>query len=140
MSSILLGQAPIQDLLTDKNGRLTKSWISYFNQISEGDDGTEWTPIATNLGGAYTLTGKYFKNSGFIDFWIQIDPSTSSTSTLGTTYIDLPFDVSVASYVVAIYGLTTSSGLVDPSLNRIFPPSWAAITTPVTLTGRIFTK
>jgi hypothetical protein len=140
MSSVLLGQAPIQDLLTDKNGRLTKSWISYFNQISDGDDGREWTPIATNLAGDYTLTGKYFKNSGFIDFWIQIDPTTSSTSTLGTTYIDLPFDVTVSSYIVAIYGSTTAIGIVDPSLNRVFPPSWAAVASTITLTGRVFTK
>lgn len=138
--SNVIQSPPIKDPVVDKDGRANKSWVFYFNQVSEGDDGTSWTPIATNLGGSYALSGKYYKNSGFIDFYITIDPTTSSTSTAGSTYIDLPFDVSIASVCFATYSSTALIGAVDPSTNKIYPPSWSGITSVVTLTGRAFTK
>lgn len=146
MANATLFSPPIQDPIieVDANGktegRIKKTWVFFFNQLADGDTGTEWTPVATNLTGSYTLSGKYFKNSGFIDFWITVDPTTSSTSTLGTTYFELPFDATVSTQCQAVYGSTAALGIIDPSLNRCFPPSWAAVATVVTISGRVFTK
>jgi hypothetical protein len=146
MANVSIFSAPIKDPIieVDRSGKtdgfIKKTWIFFFNQVVDGDNGSDWTPIATNLSGSYTLTGKYFRNAGFIDFWINVDPITSSTSTLGTTFIELPFDASVATSCTAVYGSTVAQGIIDPSLNRLFPPSWGAVASVVTISGRVFTK
>ena len=133
-------EAPIQDPVIGDDKKAKKTWIFFFNQLSSGDSGTAWTPVFSNLAGSFNISGRYFRNSGFIDVWVQIDPITNSTSTLGTTYIELPFDATISSPCNAIYGTTILQGLIDPSTNRMLPPSWAAVGTVVTLTARIYTK
>ena len=136
----LIQEAPISDPVVDENRKAKKTWIFFFNQLSSGDNGTSFTPVASNLSGAFTLSGKYFKNSGFMDLWVTIDPSTSSTSTLGTTYVELPFDATISSPCFAVYGTTILTGLIDPTTNRMFLPAWTAITQVITVTARIYLK
>ena len=139
MSSVLQS-APIKDAVVNKQGFANKSWVFYFNLLSDGDDGTSFTPVVTSLGGIYNLAGKYFKNSGFVDFYVTIDPITSSTSTTGVTTITLPFDASVASVCFAVYNNTVLTGIISSVENKIFLPSWSAITFLTTITGRVYTK
>lgn len=137
--SVSILSAPIQDPMVDGSGRPRKSWTFFFNQLVDGDSGTDWTPVSANLTGTNTYNGKYFKNSGFIDFWITVDTTTTSGSTLGSTYFELPFDVTVASPCFVVYGSTAAMGIIDPSTNRCFPPTWSTANV-VTITGRVFTK
>jgi len=137
--------APLQDPIVDvdqsgkTDGRVKKSWFIYFNTLADGDQGTDWTPVATNLTGTNTLVGKYFRNAGFIDLWITVDTSTTSGSTLGSTYFELPFDVTVASACDVVYASTVVQGIIDPSTNRLFSPTWST-SNVVTITARVFTK
>ena len=143
--AVTLSGAPTNDPIIEvdqqgkTSGNLKKSWFIYFSGQESGDEGTDWTPVATNLTGTNTLDGRYFKNSGFIDFWITVDTSTTSGSTFGSTYFDLPFDVTVASACNIVYGATVAQGIIDPSTNRCFPATWST-SNVVTITGRVFTK
>ena len=138
-NSPLLVSAPIQTAMVTAKGFAEKAWVFFFNSIVDGDQGTDWTPTATGFTGTNTYTGKYFRNSGFIDFWIIVDTSTTAGSTLGSSYFELPFDVSQASACDAVYGSTVGQGIIDPSTNRCFPPSFSSVV-PVTITARVFTK
>lgn len=133
---------PTQDLIVDKNGKATKSWIIYFQTQATGDTGQQWSPVATNLTavGTPTITGAYYQNQGFTDFWIRIAPATSTTSTLGSTYFDLPFQIDVDSGAVAVTGSSATACAVNASTKRLFPPSWTTIATPITLSGRVFSQ
>jgi len=137
--STTINSAPIQDNVIDESRKATKTWIFFFNALSDGDNGTDWTPVSSGITGTNTYTGKYFKNSGFIDFWITVDPTTTSSATFGSSYFELPFDVTVASSCSVVYGSTVAQGIVDPSTNRCFPASWST-SAVVTITGRVFTK
>ena len=132
--------APISEPLADQSGRARKAWVFFFNQLSDGDQGTLWTPVATGITGSPEYDGKYFKNAGFIDFWITIDPVTTTSSTLGSSYIELPFDVTVATPCAVAYGSTVAFGIIDPSTNRCFLPTWSGVTGVVTISGRVFNK
>lgn len=139
-------EAPIYEELAYKDGKARTAWVLFFQNLIIGDRGRTknspqgvWTPTATNLTtvGTPTITGNYYQNQGFTDFWITITPATSTSSTAGTTYFDLPFDVLVDSSCTAINGLTGAAlGVVVASSNRVYPPSWAAITNSITINGR----
>jgi hypothetical protein len=138
--TVSFNTAPIQDSVVGEDGKAKKTWIFFFNALSSGDNGTNWTPVSSALDGTYNLTGKYFRNSGFIDFWIIITPITSSTSTGGTTYIELPFDVTISSACFAVYTTNLLAGLVDAATNRVLSPTWTSVTDIITITGRVYTK
>lgn len=131
---------PIYEILSEQNGKARLPWILFFNQIFAGDSGTDWTPVFVNLTiiGTPSITGKYYRNGRFIDFWVKIVPATSTTSVAGTTYIDpLPFKVTTDTVCHAIAGTTgVDFGVVKSSNNRIYVPSWAALAVPLTITGR----
>jgi len=143
--AITLSGAPTNDPIIEvdqqgkTSGALKKSWFIYFSALESGDEGTDWTPTASGITGTNTYDGKYFANSGFIDFWITIDTSTTSASTFGSSYFEMPFDVTVATACNVVYGSTVAQGIIDPSTNRCFPPTWST-SEVVTITGRVFTK
>ena len=131
--------APIQEQMLETTGLPKGAWILYFTGLYTGDTGTTFTPVATNLTavGTPTFVGAYYRSGQFIDFYIYIVPGTSTTSTSGTTYFDLPFDVTQDGACTASTGITASTGGVQASSNRVYPPSWSAITSPITLQGRV---
>lgn len=89
--------------------------------------------------GTPDITGKYYRDGRFIDFWVKIVAGTSTSATAGTTYIEsLPFIVSTDAPCFAVTGTTGAAvGVVQASGNRIYVPTWTTVTTPLTITGRV---
>lgn len=131
-----------QKVNDDAFGKPRLSWIKWFQGVTQGDIGTRWAPVPTNLttSGTPTITGAYYQNQGFTDFWIRIVPGTNTSSTGGTTYFQLPFNVTVDGACHAVSGLLGSNaGMVDAVTDRCYPPSWSAVTVPLTIVGRVVT-
>jgi len=133
-------EAPIGDKIVDESGKATVTWIIFFTLLVTGDVGNKkWTPIVTNLTsvGSPTITGDYYTNNGFTDFWIRIVPGTSTTSTGGSTYIDLPFNVVYDNGGFTLLNGNTGVNYIDAASRRCFPAGWTTTTFPVTITGRV---
>jgi hypothetical protein len=126
----------------DQSGKLTLPFTLFFTGLYTGDTGTTFSPTAVGLTsvGTPTIVGAYFKDGQFYDFYIYIQPGTNTSSTSGTTYFELPFDVQQDGYCGAVTGTNASMGAVIASSNRCYPPSWATITTPITIQGRVLAK
>jgi len=140
--------APIQTPVTDtdivtkrNNGICTLPWVSFFNSLFTGDTGTSWTPTATNLtivGAAPTITGVYYRSGQFIDFRIRIVPGTNTSSTAGTTYFSVPFNINADGANTIVSGLLGGgNGMCDSATDRIYPPAWSTVTIPLTIVGRV---
>lgn len=134
-----LNPPPIQQPILESTGLLTLQWILFLNALYDGDTGTAFTPVDTSLGsiGTPTLTGVYYRDGQFIDFYIYIVPATSTTSTAGTTYFDLPFDVKQDDACLAAGNLGAAVGMVTSSNNRVYPPAWAGAAYPITIRARV---
>lgn len=133
---------PIYQPVADPtNGVASLPWILFFNGLFDGDLGTSWTPTFTNLTttGAPTITGKYFKIGSLVYFWVKIIPSTDTSSTAGTTYINnFPVVMKSDGINFAVSGLLgTNSGMCDQASNKIYVPMWTAITIPLTIIGLV---
>lgn len=133
---------PIYENVSDDLGKFKVPWISFFNQVFIGDTGTSWSPSFTNLTevGAPTITGRYYKISQSLCYFsVKIIPSTSTTATAGSTYINnFPLTANADGACFAVSGLLGgSAGQVDSSTNRIYPPGWTAVTVPLTIIGMV---
>ena len=137
-------EIPVRDKMVDETGNVRTSWILYFQGLTDGDPGNKWTPIPTNLTqvGTPTITGNYYENAGYTDFWITIKPGTNTSATAGTTYFALPFDAKVDAPCFAVAGLTGGNtiGMVEAATNRCYPPAWTTVSVPLTISGRVLTK
>lgn len=133
---------PIQQPLTERTGLPTLQWILFFQGIFNGDSGTTWTPQPVGLGtvGTPTISGIYYKNAGFIDFYITISPGTNTSSVAGTTYIPLPFDVALDSTCFAVTGTQSVPGAINAAQDRVYPPTWTNLTSIITIHGRAVAK
>lgn len=126
-------------------GYVASDWYLFFQQLIAGDTGNTainpWNPVAVNLGqtGVPTITGNYYQNQGFTDFWIRIQPGTNTTSTQGVTYFELPFAVSVDS-ACFVGGTPGAVGLIDSATKRAYPPAWTNSTATLTITGRVVSQ
>ena len=135
-----LAPPPIQEPVTDQEGFPSVPWIMFFNSVFQGDYGTDWTPIFSNLTavGTPTLTGNYkLISRQLVFFRVTVTPATSTTATAATTTIDnFPMTFTSNGIVVAVHSNTgTLSGMVNATDNKIYVPAWSAITTPVTIIG-----
>lgn len=142
---------PAYSEVIEPDGKMKRPWLEFCNGLWVGDTGTpsegsgSWTPTFTGLtevGGAATITGRVFKISQQIAyFWARVVPVTNTSSVLGTTYINnLPLDVISHGACVAVVEDITSgaaNGIVEPSFNRIYTPTWTNITSPITIVGTI---
>lgn len=116
-------------------------WMQFFNQMYEGDAGTEWSPAFTSLGatGVPTITGRYYKiglNLSF--FWIKIVPSTNTSCTGGATYCDnFPLNFLHDSTCLASTGSGAVQGVggIRAADKRIYPPTWTNAITAITVLG-----
>lgn len=132
---------PNTDILIEENGLPRISWILFFNSLFEGDGGNSFTPIFDGLTttGTPTLTGRYFRiNQRFCVFFITITPGTDTTSTAATTFVsNFPLAFQIDSFCLAVTGSGAVQGIggVRANDNRIYPPGWTTVTTPITLVG-----
>jgi hypothetical protein len=134
-----ISSAPIADRLLDDTGKCRPTWVEFFSDLTRGDIGTTWNPTINNLTsvGTPTITGVYYQNQGFTDFAVKIVPGTDTSSTLGSTTIVLPFNVVSDVPVHVVTGQTTAAGVITASSKTVFLPTWTAITSPLTITGRV---
>lgn len=131
---------PIYEKITGSDGKAPLPWILFFNQVFNGDSGTSWTPTFVSLTevGTPTITGKYYKLSQYLAFFrVTIVPSTSTTATAGTTYIDnFPLTFSGDGICFAVRGGEgTNAGHIVSSTNRIYVPAWSAVTSQLSIIG-----
>jgi len=125
--------------LVEKGNLVALPWQIAFEDLASGDLGNSWTPIMTNLTftGVPTITGRYFFISKKLVFFvIQIVPATDTSAVAGTTYCgNFPLNITANSTVLASLGAAGGVGGIDAASKRIYPPTWAATGSTVTLTG-----
>ena len=135
----IISDAPIAENVIDDSKKARPAWVEFFANLTRGDVGTSWTPVITGLTstGTPTISGVYYQNAGFTDWAVKIVPATDTSSTLGVTFITLPFSVTTDQPCFATYGTVVAGGIVNAAAKQAYLPTWAAITTPVTITGRV---
>lgn len=124
------------------DNKATLPYILFFNNIVSGDIGTSWTPTFSGLTevGSATITGVYFSlSNALVYFRVIITPGTSTSSVGGTTYIDnFPLTITNPGGFITIAGNANAAlGTTNASNNRIYTPTWTAVTTPIILAGII---
>lgn len=133
---------PVSDRILDFAGKVTMRWLLFFQELIDGDPGQRWAPNIvglSNSGGAPTITGVYYQNSGFIDFYVRIVPAGggNTSATAGSTYVELPFQPTSDCACFATTGNNGSAGGIVSGNKRAYPPSWTNLTDPVTISGRV---
>jgi hypothetical protein len=128
--------------VVDQNGKMALDWRIFMQSLLVGDPGNKFKPDVEGLSsvGTPSFSGVYYQNQGFIDFYVTISPGTSTTSTGGSTYIQLPFTVTSDVPCFATTSGASSLGGITASNNRAYLPSWSGLTTPVTVSGRFKTQ
>jgi hypothetical protein len=101
------------------------------------EEGT-WTPTfsALTVVGTPTYTGKYTRIGRQVTIVLRIQSTTSTASTLGLTYFNLPIAATSTSTLTAVQSLAGASygvGLIYTDGN-CYPPTWAA-NADVTISG-----
>jgi len=132
-------EAPIAGKVVDQNDKCTPVWTEYFASITQGDVGTGWSPVFTNLTtvGTPTITGVYYENQGFTDFYIKIVPGTNTSSVIGSTFVPLPFAVTADTIAGVVTGQSGGVGVVNAASQTVYTPSWTNVPSPVTISGRV---
>ncbi len=134
-----ISEAPISDPVIDDARKARPSWVEYFANLGRGDVGTTWNPSITSLAstGTPTISGVYYQNQGFTDWAVKIVPATDTSSTLGVTFITLPFTVAADTPCFVVTGTSYSVGVINAAAAVAYLPTWALITTPITITARV---
>lgn len=133
---------PIKWKMLSDNDELELPWITFFDQVYNGDAGDAWTPTFQSLGstGTPTITGRYYRISQYILYFnILVTPATDTTSTAGTTYVDnLPVTAYNNGICMTISNnLGGAIGMVNATNNRIYTPAWTSVTTPINIIGLV---
>lgn len=132
---------PITDIMIEQDGKARLSYILFFNALFDGDPGNSWAPTFTDLTstGTPTITGSYYRiNQRVCLFYINITPSTDTSSIAATTYIDnfpLNFATDGVCFASTGSGAVQAIGGIRASDNRIYTPAWTSVTTPITVFG-----
>lgn len=132
-------QAPIAEKLVDEEIKVKPVWANYFDSIVQGDVGTSFAPNITALTatGTPTISGVYYQNQGFTDFYIKIVPGTDTSSILGTTFCKLPFRVTADAGGFAVSGTGAVPCAINAAAAIVYFPTWTNIAVPVTVSGRV---
>jgi hypothetical protein len=130
---------PASNRIADKDGKAPLTWLLFFQQLINGDTGKAFVPEFQNLtvNGTPEIAGVYYENQGFADFFVRITPSIDTTSVAGSTYFELPFQPTSDAACFSTTLFNSALGGIVASSKRVFPPSWTAITTPITISGRV---
>lgn len=126
--------------MTDANSYTAMPWVLFFNGLYNGDIGTDFTPTFENLTttGTPTFSGRYIKlTQQLVYFRIDITPNGgTSTSTAGSTKASFPIPFSNNGICFAVSGLAGSTaGMVNKADNKIYVPSWTAVSVGLTIIG-----
>lgn len=132
------------NIISANTGKVTPSWLIFFDQLFSGDKGQAWTPTFSGLtytGGAPTLSGYYYQLSSKVcKFNIVIVPSSgNSTSMAAAGYVSnfpLTFALDDPCFVCT-NAPSVASGVCDSTNNRILLPTWTTITSKITIIGTV---
>lgn len=135
-----LSPPPTYELIADQvTGKATLPWLLFFDGVFTGDQGQAWAPTITGLTvvGSPVITGQIYQVGALCYFWIEIVPATNTSSTNGTTYANnFPLQITSSTSCSAVTNApSTALGMCDSATNRIYFPSWSAITSPITISG-----
>ena len=140
----MTAEPPLYESVVDESGIATMPWTLYFQSVSNGDSGTDWTPTIQNLtevGGSATLTGRYYKISKNIIFFRAVVTPATNTSATTSTYIDnFPLSMSADGAVVTVAGqagVGVALGVCDSADGFIYTGAWTAASVPVTILGLV---
>jgi hypothetical protein len=132
---------PQTEPLVDEDKFPTLNYASFFDGLATGDTGTIWTPTFVGLTevGTAIKTGIYFRQTSKLAYFrITITPATSTTAVLGTTYCDnFPLTITSDGAANTVSGFTAATAGITASNKRIYTAAWAAIVTPIIITGTI---
>lgn len=128
--------------LPQAKGKATQPWIIWANNVVSGDPGELWTPTFSGLTevGTATKTGLYYIiSNSLVYFRITITPATSTSSTAGTTYVDnFPLTItSPATFGVVAGNANAALGTTSVSGNKLYTPTWSALTGMIVLAGLV---
>lgn len=132
---------PIYEKLTGEDRKALLPWVLFFNQMFNGDSGTDWTPTFVNLtevGGAATITGRFYKISQYISYFrATVTPVTNTSAVAESTYIsNYPLTFSGDGICFAVRGgAGSNAGHIISSTNRIYVPAWTTVTSPIHIIG-----
>jgi hypothetical protein len=132
---------PLYDKIIDSDDKANLNWTIFFQGLSNGDSGADWSPTFVNLGvsGTPEISGRYYQISKYLTYFsVFINPNGgNTTSTAGSTYIDnFPLPFGGDGIVFALSGnLGDGPGHIVASSNRIYVPSWSAVSIGLTLIG-----
>lgn len=130
---------PKTEPLVDNDKFMTLQWLIFQDELANGDAGTTWTPTFVGLTevGTATKTGVYYRLSKkLVVYRIVVTPGTNTSATAGTTYCDnFPLVMNAAGPVFSLSDYTATITGSTPSNRRIYTGTWAALTTPITITG-----
>jgi hypothetical protein len=130
---------PLNERVADESGFMTMPWQLYNNQQSIGDTGTDFAARIAGLtnSGDYVLSGRVYRISQALKkVRMKIDPTGTTSSVLGTTYIfGFPFEISSDDVCFVAIPPTAGLGTCVAASNRIYLPAWADIPVPVTITA-----
>ncbi len=125
------------------DGLMSQTWQGYFT-ARQARNTQPWTPSLVNLtGGDVVVSGYWTVSERLLSFSVRITPSVNTSSTLGSTYFDLPFS-SLADGAALAFNTSTKSLLgaafIEAGSSRVYLPSWSTITAPIGITGSVQIK
>lgn len=124
----------------NSGGKASNIWLLFFKYLFNGDEGKDFSPTYTNLTGTATHTARYFRISQNLYYLrIRIVPDTSTSSVAGSTYLDFPLSVPAFGNL-GVVNETSNQSLGSAVINtnqRIYLPTWATVTAPITISGMV---
>jgi hypothetical protein len=127
------------------NGNVvSREWLLFFQNLSDGDPGEDWNPAYTGLTvvGSLAHTGRFYRISRNLQYFFATITSVgggTSASVAGTTYINnWPSMILKDSSVFASNSTTNLGigvGIAKAANNRIYTPAWSATTNTITICG-----
>jgi hypothetical protein len=135
-----LSPAPINQQIVDESGLPTLPWTLFFNETFNGDAGNAFAPnfVGLSSSGTPTITGRFYRLSQYLVYFrIDVVPSTNTSATAGTTYVDnFPLNVTGNGFCTVVAGNSGGSiGMVRASDKRIYVPAWTNVTDTVSVLG-----
>lgn len=132
------------NIISANTGKVTPSWLVFFDQLFKGDQGQTWVPLFSGLtytGGAPTVNGYYYQLSKKIcKFNIVIVPSSGNSTTMAAGGYITNFPLTIVfddCCFVCTNAPSVSAGVADASNNRILLPAWTTITSRITISGTL---
>ena len=131
---------PATAKVVNPDGLMSQEWLGYFTS-RQGRNQKPWEPVLVNLGGGVAVVSGYWTLSErLFSFSIRITPSTTTSSVLASTYLDLPFS-SLADGAALAFNTSTKTllgaALIEAGTSRAYLPTWTTLAAPVSVSGSV---